>query len=353
MKVLHICADEAKASGVHTFCVELDAALRKLGVDSRIVTQITTERDSEEVLAWDLDVVHIHGLWLKPLHQAAIWARKNGFPIVWSTHGMTAPWSMRHKWWKKFPAWLLYQRNDLRRAALIHSTNALEESWNRKLGLKHQIIIPLGTQLTNLAAGGEGVSAQGLGVGAKGKVLGAGGWLKVLFVGRIYPVKGLMNVVRATAHLKGENIVFRMVGPDEAGHLAELKREVEKLGVGEMFEWVGPKFGDELSKEYDECDILILPSFTENFGATVVDAMAHGKPALTSTFTGWKILEARKCGWWVDNAPESLAGKFKEIVKMGKEELREMGKRGRELVEREYTWEVVAKKMEGVYETIA
>lgn len=355
MKVLHICADEAKASGVHTFCVELDAALRKLGVDSRIVTQITTERDSEEVLAWDLDVVHIHGLWLKPLHQAAIWARKNGFPIVWSTHGMTAPWSMKHKWWKKIIAWWLYQKWDLKRAAVIHSTTELERGWNKALGFKQQIVVPLGTHLT------EGNELEKVvGVGGGGLVEGevaierseiAEGLREqrrmILFVGRVYPVKALDNLIAAFQAVDHEDWKLRIVGPDQAGYMAELKKI-----AGKDVEFVGPKFGEELSKEYENCDCLALVSHTENFGATVVDAMAHGKPVITGTKTPWKVVADRGCGWWVDNDVGTLSKAIGEMMRLSDAERAEMGKRGRRLVEEKYTWGAVAKAMKEAYEKI-
>ena len=161
-----------------------------------------------------------------------------------------------------------------------------------------------------------------------------------------------MNVVRAAANLKGVNIKFRIVGPDQAGHLSELVAEAERLGVAAMFDWAGPKYGDELANEYDRCDMLILPSFTENFGAPVVDALSHSKPALASTFTPWKILEERKCGWWVSNGPEKLAETFKKIAVLSAEELEAIGKRGRKLVEDKYTWDAVCSAMINGYKEI-
>ncbi len=339
MKVYHFTHELPEASGVATFVRELSAALGAEGVESHILTKVP-ETNEEALIP---DVVHIHGMWLGFYHRAVMWAKMNGVPIVWSTHGMTAPWSMKHKWWKKCLPWYLYQKRDLKRAALIHSTTELEAGWNRHWGAKRQVIIPLGTHLP-VANEVEGCRLKVEGEGRSEKV--------ILFVGRVYPVKGLMNVVRAAKDLKGAGVKFRIVGPDQAGHMAELKREADKLGVGEMFEWVGPKYGEELSAEYDKCDALILPSFTENFGATVVDALAHGRPALASTKTAWKVLEDERCGWWVDNSPECLARTFLSISRMSKGKLIEMGERGRKLVEEKYTWQAVARGMKEEYEKI-
>ena len=328
MRIFHITATLEGASGVATFVRELDASLRARGVESRACNAV-------EDLG-QIDVLHIHGLWLKMYHQAAQWARANGIPIVWSTHGMTAPWSMRHKWWKKQIAWWLYQRRDLRRAAAIHCTTEQEVEWNKALGFKNCFIAPLGTK--ELVASRQSLVARSE--------------KRLLFVGRIYPVKGLVNLIKAWALCNADGWKLRIVGPDQAEHQAELSSLVRELKLGDSIEFAGPKFGDELSAEYDKCDCLILPSFTENFGATVVDAMAHGKPCIASTFTPWKELQERGCGWWVSNEPARLAEPIVEMMSLDDATRRDMGAKGRGLVEEKYTWKAVAETMISKYKEI-
>ncbi len=348
MKIIHVVSGLGAASGVTTFVENVVAELRKHGEEVIVETKPnlpSNEKDGK------CDIIHINGLWDPWLHRWAAFARKRKVPVVWSTHGMTAPWSMAHKRWKKLIPWYLYQRRDLAKAAMLHVTTEQEAEWNRELGFRNrQVVAPLGVNVGNRVEtcrmGENGINhgihgKEGLGV--------SGGVLQVLFVGRVYPVKGLMNVVKAAALLKGEKIKFRIVGPDQAGHMGKLKAEAERLGVTDMFDWAGPKYGEELSREYDYCDLLILPSFTENFGATVIDALAHGRPALASKQTPWWILEERGCGWWVDNSPETLAKSLKEILRTTLEELQQMGERGKRLVEEKYTWDVVCDAMLSAY----
>lgn len=339
MKILHLMMNSAEASGVVTFVRELVQALRTEGVESEILTE--TDLLPETI---DADVVHIHGLWRPVFHRMCMKASEQEVPVVWSTHGMTAPWSMAHKRWKKLIAWWLYQKWDLKRAAVLHATVEQEMEWNESLGFKRHVIAPLGTHLPEEIE--DRINKIDRIDGERERV--------VLFVGRVYPVKGLMNVVRAAAQVKDLPIKFRIVGPDEAGHMAELKKLVVDSGqwLVDRVEFVGPKFGEELASEYDNCDVLILPSFTENFGATVVDAMAHFKPVITSTFTPWKIVQDEKCGWWVSNEVESLVKTFREFANMPREELEAMGKRGRKLVEEKYTWEAVAKTVLEAYKEV-
>lgn len=349
MKILHICPDTAEASGIHTFCFQVNESLKDLGVDSRIATDKSMLIEGR----WIPDIVHCHGIWMPIFHFASKWARRRGIPVVWSTHGTTAPWSMHHKWWKKIVAWWLYQKWDLRRAAVIHSTTELERGWNEKLGLVgkvkgaierseiaeglreqwiRSVVVPLGTHLT------EGVKGDVKGEGEQrnGKVL--------LFVGRVYPVKALDNLIAAFQAVDQEDWKLRIVGPDQAGHMEELKKV-----AGKDVEFVGPKFGEELSNEYEKCDCLALVSHTENFGATVIDAMAHGKPVITGMKTPWKVVADRRCGWWVSNEIKPLSEAIVEMMSLSDAERAEMGMRGRKLVEDKYTWEAIAKSIKEEY----
>ena len=355
MHILHVISGLRQSAGTSTFLCEVCNRLPDKGhcvtvaVRNPIAIRAAVLSPCVRVVGfYDLvktkslwrqfDIVHIHALWNPMLSVAAMMARCRKIPIVWSTHGMTAPWAMAHKRFKKWIPWHLYQKSALSAATLIHATTNQEADWNRVLGFDNQqIVVPLGTDLPSERAV---------------RIRRAADPLLVLFVGRIYPVKGLMNVVRAASELRDVSIRFRIVGPDEANHQSELMAEAQQTGVASMFEWIGAKYGDELSAEYDACDLVMLPSFTENFGATVVDALAHCKPALTSCFTPWKVLQEKKCGWWVPNDPRSLAETFRMIASLASNELNTMGLRGRRLVEEKYTWAAVVKEMVKGYEEI-
>lgn len=344
IEVIQFCIDEAKSSGVSYFCTKLNEVLNATGeVRSAVVRSVEElegfldvglrRRRTAELRTSNI-ILHLHGIWKRPQHLAAKWAKRNGVPIVWSTHGMTAPWSMRHRWWKKLPAWWLYQKRDLKSAKVIHCTTETEAEWNRELlGFKVSkvnrfVVAPLGC--------GEKVSEfQSFKVSEVKPFV-------ALFVGRVHPVKGLENLIRAAKQVA--QVHFRIVGPDEGGYLRTLETLCEKLGVTNV-EFVGERRGEELSAEYEGCDVLVLPSFTENFGGVVVDALAHGKPVIASKATPWQVLEESRCGWWVENDPETLAKTIREASELPRKTLRKMGENGKELVKAKYTWEAVAKTM--------
>lgn len=340
MIILHVVTGLEKVSGVTTFVNNVMDQQRSLGETVRVATMTSGFKNCME----GVDVVHIHGLWTPWLHRASVAAHQNAAKVVWSTHGMTAPWSLKHKWWKKVLPWYLYQRRDLFRADLIHSTCKRESEWNRSLGFHKQVIVPLGTRIRPMMEGSINAEAK------CSKTL--------LYVGRVYPVKALDRLIAAFAkvvhcggHVSGE-WSLRIVGPDQANHMMVLKELVSNLKLDGRIDFVGPKFGESLDSEYISCDGLCLVSHTENFGATVVDAMAFGKPVITSTGTPWQEVLECGAGWWVDNDVDSLAKALYELMSMDVEKRVEMGHAGRKLVEQKYSWSVVAKSLTTAYQNV-
>ncbi len=348
MKILHAIRRLQKSAGTSTFCVEVCNGLAAAGHEVAIATCHPEDRCNFNIadgvsvvdvrdfisskLEFSPDVVHLHALWSPFLRRVRNMAISSGTPLIWSTHGLTAPWAMRYKWWKKLPVWLLYQKRHLIHANLVHSTTALEAGWNAGLGIKRNVVIPLGTS----EYPDESVVEK--------KIL--------LFVGRVHPVKGLENLVRAWKLSCDSGVAgweLRIAGPDQNGYKGFLELLVQELGLNESVEFAGPLYGHELSRQYDECACLVLPSFTENFGATVVDALAHGKPCIASTFTPWDELPMRNCGWHVSNEPATLASAIVEMASMDSAARREMGSRGRRLAEEKYTWKAVVEKLERAY----
>jgi len=161
MNILHVIVELSKAAGTSVFCGEIANGLVAVGhgetiavarldkndiypLDSR-VRLISIDSVLSDVHMKDWSLVHIHGLWTPVLHKVAKWVCRNGIPLVWSPHGMLTPWAFRFKWWKKMPAWWLYQKRDLAKADLLHATAQSEAAGFRRVGLSNKIIIvPLG-----------------------------------------------------------------------------------------------------------------------------------------------------------------------------------------------------------------
>lgn len=347
MKVLHVTMNMKGGSGVVTFVREVDAALCEAGVESSVLVE------SDPLPArLVVDMVHIHGLWRPFFHHVCTLALRQGVPVVWSPHGMLAPWALRNKWFKKKLAWWLYQKRDLQQAAAIHVTSDLEAGWLARVG-RPLIQIPLGTHLAASDADAQDLSTKRQHV--------------LLYVGRVFKVKALDRLIQAWSRVPKAirtGWQLRIVGPDEGEHLAELKRMVAQLQMRfcDLTEdarqpeseivFVGPQFGADLAAAYRACDCLALVSHTENFGATVVDAFAHAKPVITSTKTPWKAVVEKGCGWWVDNAPDTLAQTLVEMMTLDEAVRVAMGQRGRQWAEEAFSWTAVGRCLCEAYQMI-
>lgn len=262
---------------------------------------------------------------------------------------MLTAWAMNNKRWKKLLGWWLYQKWDLARVELIHVTAQSEVADVRRMGLKNRVVVaPLGVKIDDRAE----------------RVERADGKKTLLFVSRVQRKKGLVNLVRAWAQLKNEistrsvcstrlnNWIIRIVGPDQEGHTAELMALCNELGVASDFEFVGSKYGEELQREYASADLFVLPTHSENFGSVVIEALSHGVPVITTKGAPWKELEIHNCGRWIDIGIGPLAEALAAAMELSNAERREMGSRGRKLVEEKYTWDAVVKIMINGYERV-
>lgn len=146
---------------------------------------------------------------------------------------------------------------------------------------------------------------------------------------------------------------MKVVGPDEAGHRAEVETLVRKAGLAADFEFTGLLQGEALRKIYEEADLFLLPSYTENFGMVVAEALSHGLPVITTHGAPWQVLEREHCGWWVPVSVEGIVTALEDVLSRNPEELAAMGERGKALVEREFSWPQVARRMKDLYAEVA
>jgi glycosyltransferase involved in cell wall biosynthesis len=284
-----------------------------------------------------VDVLHDNGLWLPHNHRLAALSAARGVSRVVSTRGMLEPWAAKHKWIKKSVAWALYQRRDLHRAHVLHTTGSQEAENLERFRLDVPIrVIPNGVDLP------EPPRREDLPGGTHART--------ALFLGRIYPIKGLPMLIRAWAKVRPSEWRLRIAGPDEAGHRAEIERIVAAEGLNDVVSFSGPVEGDAKRAALFDADLLILPSHSESFGMAVAEALAHGVPALTTTATPWTGLMERRCGWCVEPSPQGIADALRQATSLDIGALRAMGTNGRKWVAADFGWAAIANQFIAAYE---
>lgn len=282
-------------------------------------------------------VVHSHGLWNPANHWASRAARRHGIPLVVHPRGMLEPWALRHKAWKKRIGMALFQRQDLETASALIATSPMEYENIRKLGLRQPIaLIPNGVAMASL----RDVEHEPNRHRERTR--------SVLFLSRVHPIKGLLNLVQAWSRLAPRNWRLRIAGPNEGGHLDEVMARARQLGIHESVDYLGEVDGEQKAATYRDADLFVLPTFSENFGVVVAEALAHGVPVITTRGAPWADLETERCGWWIDIGVDPLLEALRAATALSDDERRAMGARGRGYVRR-YDWEAVARDTIAVY----
>jgi glycosyltransferase involved in cell wall biosynthesis len=143
-----------------------------------------------------------------------------------------------------------------------------------------------------------------------------------------------------------------IAGPDEGGYRKRVEQALVDAGAADRATFTGEIRGEDKNRLLRESDALVLPSFSENFGFCVSEALASGLPVIASHGTPWEGLEAERCGYWVEPAIEPLADGIRKLVNLDDRERRAKGERGRAWVERDFSAEASARALTALHSWI-
>ena len=320
----------------------------------------------EELYDFEPDISHTHGLWLYPGIAAEKYSRAKKRPYLISPHGMLDPWALKNSRWKKWIAYQMFEREHLHGARCFRALCASEAHSIRGIKLKNDIaIIPNGIDLPTAPVPSAPSWKQNFGF--EKKVL--------LFLGRIHPKKGLVNLLRAWSQVQGagnreQEWILVIAGWDQGGHEQDLKQLATELGLAYVDArsqlptpnshhqppcsvlFLGPQFNADKAACYHYCDAFVLPSFSEGLPMVVLEAWAHSKPVIMTPECnlpeGFRAGAAIK----VETTETGLIVGLNELQRMSDSERIMMGRSGRGLVMDRFTWPRVGQQLQAVQEWI-
>lgn len=326
---------ELEGVRVHYFPVD---GLRRIYWSPRLGTRLNLDVAT-------FDIVHTHSVFLWPTWAAARAAKRNCVPYVLSPRGMLVAELVKRRSRFAKRVWIrLVESRNIENAAVIHATSEIEAEEILRFGFKMPPVrvIPNGVDL--LSDDGNAAPAS-----ARIAELAAGSPY-LLFIGRINWKKGLDRLIEALAFVPDVRLVI--AGNDEEGYRQALDALAVRLGVAERILFAGPVYGANKRLLLRESAALVLPSYSENFGNVVLEAMAAGRPVVTTPDVGAaSIVRDCNAGVVVKGDPPNLGAGIRALL-ADSESAAAMGRRGREAVAKRFSWDEVAKGMEDLYKSV-
>ena len=290
------------------------------------------------------DIVHAHGIWSWPLAAATISAKRHQRPLIISPHGMLDPWILARGKWQKRMAWWWWVRTAGLTASVVHALSLSEAKAVQSFWPSARIaIIPNGVQL------------PAMNMTPLKRPWPDDGRLTVLFLGRLHPKKGLLELISALSLVYADDckvakkirVVIAGWGDESYSH--QVREGVTSAGLGDALIFLGEVFGEAKKAALRHADAFILPSHGEGLPVAALEAASYGLPLLLTEACNLPEFFEAEAAMRITNDPISLAGSLREFVALPAPERRRMGERAFAVAKDKFTWNSVAKRMSAVY----
>ena len=276
----------------------------------------------------DTELVHNHGLWLRPLHHAHLAAAQKGIPLVISPRGMMSPWAWNHhRLQKRLASWWVHP-GALAAAAGWHATSESEADDIRRLGFNQPVCVaPNGVEPPS----------------AKKEAAEARHWLErlpvlagrrvALFYSRFHAKKRVLELIDLWLSQSRGDWVLLIVGIPEEYTVNQLDSYVARNACRDR---IIVEDGTRHPPPYAAASLFLLPSHSENFGLVVAESLVRGVPVLATDTTPWQDLDhigAGRCVTWDD-----YGRTLDTLLRESPETLAACGQRGRAWAREEFSW---------------
>jgi glycosyltransferase involved in cell wall biosynthesis len=359
---LHVCngLDPVRDGGMVPSILGMTGALGRLRGCVSIVTPTPSRLDAAtlpeglalkgpetdlELSVRTADLVHLHGLWQAHTRRGARAARAAHVPYLIAAHGMAEPWALRHKRWKKRVYLALVEARNLRRASCLHALSRPEIGHLRKIAPWTPIcFIPNGVDLAPFDDLPPRAELEAQCPELAGKFV-------LLFFARVHVKKGLDLLAEALSQVAPVFPELHLViaGTDE-GALSPFCDRMAELGLTRRMTYLGHVAGQRARQAWAAADAFILPSYSEGFSMSILEAMACRLPCLITTSCHFP--EAATAGGAVVVSPDSTAVTrgLHELLERTNDERARLAWNGRQLVLAHYTWDRQAERLAEVYD---
>lgn len=386
MKVLHVIPSVSPSLGGPTQVVlNLVKALRECSIEAEIVTTndngtslldvpLYQKIEYEQVPVWFLprfspplkeyifspaitkwlwqnirnyDILDNHYLFSYASTCAGAIARWQKIPYTVRTMGQLSPWALAQSQRKKQIYSLLIERHNLNRATAIHCTSEGEAADVRNFGIKTPTVtLPLGVNQPELFPNAQQKIRAIYQIPPTIPI--------VLFLSRLHYKKRPDLLIRSLKKLALNQTKFHLIlaGTGEPEYLEYLQNLVLDNGLTTQTTFAGFVTGKDKDLLLQGADIFVLPSFSENFGIAVAEALAHGLPVIiTPDIQIAPEISAANAGLIIPGEEEAIANAIAQLLD-NPEQRYQLSENGKKLVKQRYSWNAIASQLTQAYRTI-
>ena len=295
------------------------------------------------------DVAHIHALFSPVTSMAATIARLRGLPYVLRPLGTLDPADLQKKKLLKLPYVAVLERPNLQGAAAIHFTAPQEAIVSERFGLEtNDWVIPLGVMPPDPQPNASHQVRQRFNIPEQTPI--------VLFMSRVDPKKGLDLLLPALEQVKRAGIAFHFIlcgaNPQDRTYETAIGDRMKTSILVDRSTVTGFVTGELKTQILQAADLFVLPSYYENFGIAVAEAMWAGKPVVISDQVFiWPDIQTSESGWVVPCAVEPLVGALTTALADSNERQRR-GENAQRFAGKRYEWGAIATQTKAAYKQI-
>jgi glycosyltransferase involved in cell wall biosynthesis len=297
--------------------------------------------------ARQFDLAHIHALFSPVTTLAATIARRHNLPYIIRPCGMLDPADLQKKKQLKQIYGTLLERPNLAGAAAIHFTSKQEAKISERFGLGSTGKMPVPQDL---------VIPLGVTTGFLTQRLPQSEVPIVLFMSRIEPKKGLDLLVPALEGILASGIKFHFIlagsNPQDADYETQVIVQIQNSSLAKYTTITGFVSGDLKLELLTKADLFVLPSYYENFGIAVAEAMAAGKPVVISDRIHIsEDIQQAEAGWVGPLEISAIASLIKSAL-LDPQERKRRGLNAQAYAKKHYNWEAIAQQTIDAYQQI-
>ncbi len=297
--------------------------------------------------AKDFDLIHITSVFLFASTLGAYYAKKYNKPYIISPRGslMKEPLKMKNSLLKKTYLNLIEERN-LFGASAIHFTaeKEKEEYLEADLDFKSFFIVPNALDSSDLDKYEKTGFRKKFGISKDKKI--------ILSLGRISWKKGFNTLIPAFVEVakKEPNAFLVIAGEDDQNYKKEVKKLIKEFKVNNKVLFTGMLLGEDKAGAFKESDVFTLPTYSENFGMSVIEAMHCGLPVVVSEGLGiGRGIAENKAGIVVKKENKEFSAAILKVLK-NKQFSRKIGENARKFVKNRFSPNVLAEEFIRQYE---